>query len=90
MVDDSDEEISPVTWEERKLYQDGRARIQELKDRLDDGAANDALTRGEALEILELLELFADRMSPERWDRALEAIANEAARRADMLVARRN
>ena len=79
-----------MTWEERKLYQDGRARIQELKDRLDDGAANDALTRGGALEILELLELFADRMSPERWDRALEAIANEAARRADMLVARRN
>ena len=79
-----------MTWEERQLYQDGRTRIQELRTRLGEGASDDALTRGEALEILELLEMFADRMSPERWDRALEAIANEAARRADMLVARRN
>lgn len=90
MVDDSDEEISPVTWEERKLYQDGRTRLLDLRERLDEGSPDDALTRGEALEIVELLEMFADRMSPERWDRALEAIANEAARRADMLVARRN
>jgi hypothetical protein len=29
-------------------------------------------------------------VSPERWDRALEAIAEEAARRADILAARRN
>jgi hypothetical protein len=29
-------------------------------------------------------------MSPERWDRALEAIAHEAARRADLIAARRN
>jgi hypothetical protein len=79
-----------VTWEERKLYQDGRSRLQDLRERLGEGASDDSLTRGEALEILDLLEMFADRMSPERWDRALEAIANEAARRADMLVARRN
>ncbi len=79
-----------MTWEERKLYQDGRTRLLDLRERLEEGSPDDALTRGEALEIVELLEMFADRMSPERWDRALEAIANEAARRADMLVARRN
>jgi hypothetical protein len=79
-----------VTWEERKLYQEGRSRLQDLRERLGEGSSEDSLTRGEALEILDLLEMFADRMSPERWDRALEAIANEAARRADMLVARRN
>ena len=79
-----------MTWEERKLYQDGRTRLLDLRERLGEGSPDDALTRGEALEIVELLEMFADRMSPERWDRALEAIANEAARRADMLVARRN
>jgi hypothetical protein len=72
------------------LYQDGRARLEDLRNRICEGAPDDALTRGEALEILSLLEMFADRMSPERWDRALEAIANEAARRADLLVARRN
>lgn len=79
-----------MTWEERKLYQDGRARLQELRERLGERDSDHALTTSEALEILDLLEMFADRMSPERWDRALEAIANEAARRADMLVARRN
>jgi hypothetical protein len=61
-----------------------------LKEKLAGGSPEEPLTRDEALEILDLLELFADRMSPERWDRALEAIAHEAARRADMLVARRN
>jgi hypothetical protein len=87
---DSNEEIPQVTWEERKLYQDGRARLQELRERFSEKESGESLTTGEALEILDLLEMFADRMSPERWDRALEAIANEAARRADMLVARRN
>jgi len=79
-----------VTWEVRQLYQEGRSRIEDLRERLAAEAGESFLTRGEAVEILELLELFAERMSPERWDRALEAIAHEAARRADLLVARRN
>jgi hypothetical protein len=79
-----------MTWEERQRYQDGRTRLDDLRNRLADGSPEEALTRGEATEILDLLEVFAERMSPERWDRALEAIAHEAARRADMLAARRN
>jgi hypothetical protein len=79
-----------MTWEERQRYQDGRTRLDELRDRLADGSPDAALSRGEAVEILDLLEVFAERMSPERWDRALEAIAHEAARRADVMAARRN
>jgi hypothetical protein len=79
-----------MTWEERQRYQEGRTRLDELRDRLADGSSAEALTRGEAIEILDLLEVFAERMSPERWDRALEAIAHEAARRADLIAARRN
>ncbi len=79
-----------MTWEERQRYQDGRTRLDELRDRLADGSPEEALSRGEAIEILDLLEVFAERMSPERWDRALEAIAHEAARRADVMAARRN
>ncbi|MGW8284045.1 MAG: hypothetical protein ACWGON_12160 [Gemmatimonadota bacterium] len=79
-----------MTWEERQRYQEGRSRLEELRARLADEPADGPLSRGEALEILDLLESFAERMSPERWDRALEVIADEAARRADHLAARRN
>ncbi len=79
-----------MTWEDRQRYQADRESFEELRARLAAGEAETPLTRGEALEMLDLLERFVDRMSPERWDRALEAIADEAARRADHLAARRN
>jgi hypothetical protein len=79
-----------MTWEERQRYQDGRTRLDDLRARLEDGSPEEALSRGEAIEILDLLTVFAERVSPERWDRALEAIAHEAARRADVMAARRN
>ena len=79
-----------MTWEERERYQAGRSRLEELRIRLADGSPEDALSRGDALEILDLLEMFAERMSPERWDRTLEVIADEAARRVDVMAARRN
>lgn len=79
-----------MTWEERQRYQDGRERLDELRERLASQDPDAPVSRSEALEILDLLAVFAERMSPERWDRALEAIAHEAARRADVLAARRN
>ena len=79
-----------MTWEERQRYQDGRERLDELRERLASQDPDAPVIRSEALEILDLLAVFAERMSPERWDRALEAIAHEAARRADVLAARRN
>jgi len=79
-----------MTWEDRHRYQEEREGLEEFRARLREGDPETPLTRAEALELIELLERFVDRMSPERWDRALEAIAEEAARRADHLAARRN
>ncbi|MFO7588868.1 MAG: hypothetical protein R6X22_12500 [Gemmatimonadota bacterium] len=79
-----------MTWEDRHRYQEEREGLDAFRARLHEGDPDAPLTRADALELLELLERFVDRMSPERWDRALEAIAEEAARRADHLAARRN
>jgi len=79
-----------MTYEERARYHEGREKLAALRAELESGDPSGRITRAEALEILGLLEFFADRVSPERWDRALEAIAEEAARRADILAARRN
>lgn len=79
-----------MTYEERVRYHEGREKLAALRAELESGEPSGLITRAEALEILGLLEFFADRVSPERWDRALEAIAEEAARRADVLAARRN
>jgi hypothetical protein len=79
-----------MTWEDRHRYQEEREGLDAFRARLHEGDPDTPLTRADALELLELLERFVDRMSPERWDRALEAIAEEAARRADHLAARRN
>lgn len=79
-----------MTYEERVLYHEGREKLAALRAELESGAPSGSISRAQALEILGLLEFFTDRISPERWDRALEAIAEEAARRADILAARRN
>lgn len=79
-----------MTYEERQLYHEGREKLAALRAELESGDPAGSINREQALEILGLLEFFADRVSPQRWDRALEAIADEAARRADILAARRN
>lgn len=79
-----------MTYEERVLYHEGREKLAALRAELESGDGGGQISRAQAIEILGLLEFFADRVSPERWDRALEAIADEAARRADILAARRN
>lgn len=71
-----------MTYQDRKRYQELRSRVEELRGTLEARPAEEPLTRGEALEILALLEAAIERVSPERWDRALEAVATEAARRA--------
>lgn len=79
-----------MTYEERVQYHEGREKLAALRAELESGDPSGSISRAQALEILGLLEFFTDRISPERWDRALEAIAEEAARRADILAARRN
>jgi len=78
-----------MTVEERHQYQDLRARSSELRERLQTGNREDPMTRAEAVELLGLVDAAIERMSPERWDLALEAIVEEAARRVDLLAARR-
>ncbi|MDT8435349.1 MAG: hypothetical protein RRA92_01215 [Gemmatimonadota bacterium] len=79
-----------MTWEDRNRYREEREELERFRARLEAEDPEAPLTRGEARELVGLLARFVDRMSPERWDRALEAIAEEAARRADYLAARRN
>jgi len=72
-----------VSYEERMLYRQGREKLAELRATLDSGAPDAGITRAEALAILDVLDVLAERISPERWDQALEAVAHEAARRID-------
>ena len=71
-----------MTYEERQRYRKIRDEVDRLREELGKGAPDEPLTRGEALEILELVDAAIKRMSPERWDHALDAVAREAARRA--------
>lgn len=75
-----------MTYEERQQYRDLRQRVEALGAALDEGAPDEPVTRAEARELLALVDAALERMSPERWDRAMEAIAGEAARRAGALT----
>lgn len=72
-----------MSYEERLLHRQGRERLAELRATLDSGDTDGVITRAEALAILDVLDDLTERISPERWDQALEAIAHEAARRVD-------
>lgn len=74
-----------MTYEDRQRYRDLQERMAGLRERLEEGDADRAMTADEALELLEVVEASIERMSPERWDRALEVVAQEAARRAGSL-----
>lgn len=71
-----------MTYEERQRYRQLRDDVDRLRDDLGGGDPQEPVTREEALEILELVDAALERMSPERWDHALDAVAREAARRA--------
>lgn len=71
-----------MTYQERQRYRHLRDEVDALRERLEEGDPDEPLTRGEALEMLSLIDAAIERMSPERWDRALDAVASEAARRA--------
>lgn len=71
-----------MTYLDRQQHRALKERAEELRERLEAGDDGEPLTRGEAVELVELIEGTLDRSSPERWDNALEVIAEEAARRA--------
>lgn len=71
-----------MTYEERQRYKQLVEEVEDLRGMLEAGDPEEPVTRREALELLSLVEAAVQRMSPERWDRALDAVAREAARRA--------
>lgn len=71
-----------MTYQERQRYKQLVDEADALRERLEEGDPEEPVTRGEVLELLSLVDAAIQRMSPERWDRALDAVAQEAARRA--------
>lgn len=71
-----------MTYEERQRYQQLREDVDALRERLQAKDADEPLSREEGLALLDLVDSAIDRMSPQRWDKALDAVAREAARRA--------
>lgn len=71
-----------MDYEDRERYRALTDRVAALRVRIEEGESRAPLTREEARELLALLELAVDRLSPERWDRLMDTVAHEAARRA--------
>ena len=76
-----------MTYEERQRYQELRERLDELKAELAESAPDEALTKGEARLLLELIEAALDAASPERRDNLMEVIASEITRRVGGMTA---
>jgi len=75
-----------VTYEDRVRHRELVERMADLRARLDLGTETDPVTRGEARELMALLEEILSGLGPERWDRMMETMAEEAARRAASLA----
>lgn len=71
-----------MNYEERLRYRELIERTGELQERLAEGEASASVTREEGRELAALLEEALLKLSPERFDRMMETIAQEAARRA--------
>lgn len=75
-----------MTYEDRLKHRELVERTAALRDRLEAGAADAPLTRAEGRELAALVDEVILQLSPERWDRLMETIAEEAARRAGALA----
>jgi len=76
-----------MTYEERLQHRDLVDRSAQLRDRLGEGEEWSPLTRGEARELVQIVEETLGQLSPERWDRMMETIVEEATRRAGAAAA---
>ncbi|MFQ5688728.1 MAG: hypothetical protein ACE5HQ_00465 [Gemmatimonadota bacterium] len=79
-----------MTYEERQQHRQLGERLHALREALEQGSPSAPVSRVEALELLAILEAVIDRLSPERWDRTLEMVAEEASRRAATMVPTRS
>ncbi|WP_419948724.1 hypothetical protein [Candidatus Palauibacter sp.] len=71
-----------MSYEERLRHRDLLGRATDLRRRLERRDADSPMRREEGLELVAILEATLAEISPERWDRVMEAVASEAARRA--------
>ncbi|WP_419166559.1 hypothetical protein [Candidatus Palauibacter sp.] len=71
-----------MNYEERLRHRDLTERATRLREKLEEGDDGGALLlRTEGRELVVLLEETLAQISPERWDRIMEAIVDEATRR---------
>jgi len=71
-----------MTYEDRVRHRELLDRSRALKERLEGGEDGAPVTREEARDLASVVEELVERLSPERWDRLMEAIVEEATRRA--------
>lgn len=70
-----------MNYEERLRHRDLGDRAARLRERLGEGDDTEPLTRGEGRELAVIVEETLALISPERWDRVMEMIVDEATRR---------
>lgn len=75
-----------MTYEDRERHRVLVDRLMALREGLETGEPDTPVTRAEALALLDLLDEIADRLSPQRMDRLMETVADEASRRAGALA----
>ncbi|MDX1577803.1 MAG: hypothetical protein R3266_04935 [Gemmatimonadota bacterium] len=74
-----------MTYEERVKHRELVERAARLREELGSGEETAPITRAEARELAALIEETLGEISPERWDRVMQTIVEEAARRAGVL-----
>ncbi len=77
-----------MTYEERLQHRDLVDRSAQLGERLGEGDEWSPITRGEARELVQILQETLAQLSPERWDRMMENVVEEATRRSGAGAAR--
>jgi hypothetical protein len=75
-----------MTYEDRERHRALVDRLAALRESLEAGDSDAPFTREDALGLVMVLEEIADRLSPERMDRLMETIADEASRRAGAMA----
>ncbi len=71
-----------MTYEERMQHRDLVDRSAELRARFAEGDDQTPITRADARELVKILEEILVQLSPERWERAMETMVEEAGRRS--------
>ena len=75
-----------MTYEDRLKHRELIERSAALAERLEEGEGRDPVSKEEARELSALIAEVLAQLSPERWDRMMEAVVDEATRRSGTLA----